>query len=100
MAIRGTAHRRLLRGMSRTTRFQSKPPANSMVSPSIPVRWKWMKPVQRHCAPRPHELLATDSRHGVQAYHGGGGHIHDDGERAFYARQTMNLAAETRRLIE
>jgi hypothetical protein len=59
-----------------------------------------MNPAQRHCARRPHEPLGTDSRHGVQAYHGGGGHIHDDGERVFYARQTMNLAAETRRLIE
>ncbi len=32
---------------------------------------------------------------GLQAYHGGGSHIHDDGERASYARQTMNLAVET-----
>lgn len=37
---------------------------------------------------------------GLQAYHGGGGHICDDAERAAYARQTMNLAIETRRLIE
>jgi D-serine deaminase-like pyridoxal phosphate-dependent protein len=28
------------------------------------------------------------------------GHIQDDGERASYARETMNLAVETRRLIE
>jgi hypothetical protein len=37
---------------------------------------------------------------GLQAYHGGGSPIRDDGERAAYARQTMNLAVETRRLIE
>lgn len=37
---------------------------------------------------------------GLQAYHGGGSHILDDSERAEYARQTMNLAVETRHLIE
>jgi len=37
---------------------------------------------------------------GLQAYHGSGGHIADVGERAKYARSTMESAVETRRLIE
>src|SRR5262245_44215918 len=55
MAIHWNEYRHPLRGMSRTTRFLSKPRANNMVSSSIRSRWKWIMPAQPRCARKPHD---------------------------------------------